>query len=385
VTIPSTIGWFLLALAAIGCGYTLAAAILLSRFLGSEVRPASSGAGITILKPLHGAEPRLADNLATFLDQEHDGPIQLLCGVQRTDDPAIGAVEALRTRYPHARIDLIVDTTPHGSNRKIANLINMQSAIAHDLVVLSDSDMVAPRHYLATLATALDEPGIGVVTCLYRGRGDAGFWSRLGAMGLSYRFLPDVAFATAIGQNGGACMGSTIAMRRATLDAIGGFAPFADVLADDHALGRAVRARGLAIAVPPLLLTHASCEASFPALWRHELRWAATVRGVIPAAAYAGSIITLPLPLAMFGMPFHPAAGIAMMIIALVLRIGTAMHADAIAAAKTGPKWLLPARDFLSLAIFVASYAVRSVDWRGTRLTMGQDGRIAAGTESSRR
>lgn len=379
------IGWFLLALAAIGCGYTLAATVLLSRFLGSKARPAPSDAGITILKPLHGAEPCLADNLASFLDQEHEGPIQLLCGVQRTDDPAIAAVEALRARYPNARIDLIVDTTPHGSNRKIANLINMQSAIAHDLVVLSDSDMVVPRHYLATLADALDKPGIGVVTCLYRGRGDAGLWSRLGAMGLSYRFLPDVGFATAIGQSGGACMGSTIAMRRATLAAIGGFAPFSDVLADDHALGRAVRAQGLAIAVPPLLLTHASDETSFPALWRHELRWAATVRGLTPAAAYAGLIVTLPLPLAMLGLPFHPAAGIALTIAAVALRVGSAMCVDVLAAAKTGSKWLLPARDFLSLAIFVASYAARSVDWRGTRLTMGQDGRVAAATESSRR
>lgn len=379
------IGWFLLALAAIGCAYTIAATVLLSRSLGSAPKPTPSDIGVTILKPLHGAEPCLLDNLATFLDQEHGGPLQLLCGVQRADDPAIAAVEALRARHPHARIDLIVDPTPHGSNRKIANLINMQGAIAHDLVVLSDSDMVVPRHYLATLAEAIASPGTGVVTCHYRGRGDAGLWSRLGAMGLSYRFLLDVGFATALVPGSGACMGSTIAMRRATLSAIGGFAPFRDVLADDHAIGRAVREQGLAIAVPPLLLTHACDEPCFSALWRHELRWAATVRGVTSAAAYAGSIITLPLPLAVLGTPFHPVIGTAMIIAAFAVRAGSAMRVDAMAAAKTGSKWLLPARDVLSLAIFLASYAVRSVDWRGTRLTMSPNGRIDPGAELSHR
>lgn len=385
MTILSTIGWLLLALAAIGCGYTLAASVIVLRFFAGKPEATPSSTGVTILKPLHGAEPHLADNLATFLEQDHQGPIQLVCGVQRADDPAIAAVEALRARFPAARIDLIVDPAIHGSNGKIANLINMERAIAHDIVVLSDSDMAVPRHYLTTLLGALDQPRVGVVTCLYRGRGDAGFWSRLGAMGLSYRFLPDATFATMVGQLGGACMGSTIAMRRKTLAEIGGFARFADVLADDHAIGQAVRAHGLATAVPPLLLTHASDEVDFRSLWRHELRWAATVRGVTAGLAYAGSVVTLPFPLALLGALIHPAAGIAMALLALVVRIVAASIVDTVADAVTGPKWLLPARDFLSLAIFVASYGARSVDWRGMRLTMEEDGRIAAETESSRR
>lgn len=385
MTILSPIGWLLLALAGIGCGYVVATAVILFRFFAVDETACPSDKAVTILKPLHGAEPRLADNLATFLRQEHDGPIQLLCGVQREDDPAIAAVEDLKRRFPQARIDVIVDPTAHGSNGKIANLINIEGAIAHDIVVLSDSDMAVPRHYLATLLKALDRPKIGVVTCLYRGRGDAGFWSRLGAMGLSYRFLPDATFATATGQLGDACMGSTIAMRRETLAEIGGFRRFANILADDHAIGAAVRALGLDIAIPPLLLTHASSEASFGELWRHELRWAATVRGLTPATLYAGSIVTLPFPLAVIGIWIHPAAGIALAIVAVVTRLAAAAMVDTVARASTASKWLLPARDFVSLAIFVASYVVRSVDWRGKRLTMEADGRIAAETELPRR
>lgn len=385
MAILSLLGWLCLALAAIGAAYMLAAAATLVRFFAASRSAAASGAAVTILKPLHGIEPRLADNLRSFLAQDHQGPIQLLCGVQRRDDAAIRVVEELRRRYPDARVDLIVDPTPHGSNGKVANLINLERHIAHDIVVLSDSDMAVPPTYLAQLIAALDRPRVGLVSCLYRGRGDAGFWSRLAAAGLSYQFLPNATFATAIGQIGDACMGSTIALRRETLEAIGGFAPFADILADDHALGKAVRAQGLDIVIPPMLLTHGSDETSFASLWRHELRWAATVRGLTSWPAYAGSLITFPLPLALLGALFHPAAGIALALVALVTRIVVAGMVDTAAGASTVAKWLLPARDLLSLAIFVVSFGARSVDWRGARLTMGADGRIAAETESQGR
>ena len=383
--LASILGWLCLALAAIGCAYMVAAAATIVRFFAASRAAPRSNAAVTILKPLHGDEPRLADNLATFLSQDHDGAIQLLCGVQAGDDPAITAVETVRRHHPDARIDLIVDPTPHGSNGKVANLINMERHIAHDIVVLSDSDMAVQRDYLATLIAALDRPRVGAVTCLYRGRGDAGFWSRLGAGGLSYQFLPNATFATAIGQIGDACMGSTIALRRETLEAAGGFAALVDVLADDHALGKKVRAQGLDIAIPPMLLTHGSDETGFADLWRHELRWAATVRGLTPPLAYAGSLITFPFPLAVIGALFHPAAGVALALVALITRIVVAGVVDSVAGCSTVSKWLLPARDFLSLAIFVASYTARSVDWRGTRLTMGPDGRIAAETESQDR
>jgi ceramide glucosyltransferase len=385
VAIVSILAWLCLALSAIGCAYMLAAAATVFRFFGAERPERRSDTAVTILKPLHGAEPCLTDNLETFLSQDHAGPIQLLCGVQRRDDPAIAAVEDLRRRHPDARINLIVDSTPHGSNGKISNLINMMSKVAHDVVVLSDSDMVVAPNYLSQILAALDRPRVGVVTCLYRGRGDAGFWSRLGATGLSYQFLPNATFATAIGQIGDACMGSTIALRRTTLDAIGGFERFANVLADDHAIGRAVREQGLDIVIPPMLLTHASDENSVRALWQHELRWAATVRTLTHPTAYTGSLITFPLPLALIGALMHPAAGIALGLVALVTRIVAAAMVDTVAGESTASKWLLPARDFLSLAIFVASYLVRSVDWRGTRLTMEKDGRIAPGMESQGR
>jgi ceramide glucosyltransferase len=238
--------------------------------------------------------------------------------------------------------------------------------------------MAAPRDYLSTLVAELDRPQTGVVTCLYHGRGDAGWPSRLAAAGLSYRFLLDATFATASGQLGDACMGSTIALRREMLDRIGGFGRFADVLADDHAIGQAVRATGRTIAIPPLLLAHACEEPTLGALWRHELRWAATVRQVTPPLAYAGAVVTHPLPLALLGALAHPAAGLGVAVTAVAVRLCAATVIDRIVGEPAAPKAWLPARDLLSFAVYLASFGARKVEWRGERLRMAVDGRIAA-------
>lgn len=379
--IATGIGWALLGLSLVGSLYMVAAALTLRRFFAGAEAPVRRSDGVTILKPLHGAEPRLVDNLASFLAQDHDGPIQLLCGVQRADDPAIAAVEALKARFPQARIDLIVDATPHGANHKIANLLNLEPHIGHAVVVLSDSDMVVRPAYLACLLAALDRPRTGAVTLIYHGRGDAGFWSRLAAAGLSWQFLPGAVFGAAHGL-ARPCMGSTIAMRRETLAAIGGFKAFADVLADDYAIGEAVAAQGLEVAMPPTLVTHASIERSLGELWRHELRWGATVRDVVPVA-YMMGVIGIPFPLALLAIPMHPLFGLGFAVLALLARLLVALAADRAAGARTAPLWLLPVRDCLTFAVFVASLTVRSVDWRGATLRMEKHGRISAKAEIS--
>jgi ceramide glucosyltransferase len=377
----SVFGWLVLALAMIGTVYWAYATYVLARFLEQRRSAPTSGEAVTLLKPLYGAEPRLEANLVSFLASRHDGPLQMVCGVQRADDPAILAVRALQARYPAARIDLVIDPTPHGANAKIGNLINITARAEHDILVLSDSDMAVGPDYLAEVLAALDTPGTGAVTCLYRGRGDAGFWSRLAAAGPSYQFLVGLVFGKAKGL-AEPCMGSTIALRRATLEAIGGFAAFADVLADDHAIGAAVRGQGLGIAIPPLLLEHASAERGLAQVWRQELRWAATIRALAPTG-YAGSVIGMPLALAMLGGLFHPWQGLPVIAAAFLVRLWTKRVVDRRAGAATAPWWLLPPRDALSLAVFVASYFVRVVDWRGTRLRMKGDGHKVGPVENT--
>ena len=373
-------GWLLLLLSLAGTGYTVHATIAVHRFRRTPPPPPVPAAAVSLLKPLHGAEPQLLDDLASFLATSHAAPVQMVCGLQRPDDAAVAVVARLRDRRPDARIDLVVNPTRHGANAKVSNLLNMAPTIRHPVVILSDADIAVPADYLPGVIAALAQPGTGAVTCLYRGRGDAGFWSVLAAAAISYHFLPSVLVARAVGRHQ-PCLGSTIALTGETLAAAGGFAALADILADDAALGRHVQALGLDVALARPIVDHGCVETSLAALWRHELRWAATVRGVDPRG-YAGLVLTYPLATALCALPLLPAAALAGAAAALVARLALVRAVDRLTGAPSASPALLPLRDLLSFAVFLAGFATRSVDWQGARLRMGEHGRIAAAPES---
>lgn len=361
-------------LAAAGIAYTLSAAWLIAR-----VRPAPARvepAPVTLLKPLHGPEPRLREKLLSFLDQDYGAPVQMICGVADPNDPAASVTRALASEgHP---IELVANPARHGRNAKVSNLVNMVPHARHDLLILSDSDMKVGRDYLAGITAVLAGPGVGAVTCLYAGHGDTGFWSRIAAAGISWQFLPSVLVGLALGR-AQPCMGSTIALRRTTLERIGGFEAFADLLADDHAIGVAVRRLGLKVTIPPMILTHGCSERSLGALAAHELRWNATVR-LLDGTGYAGSLVTYPLPLALVATAFHPAFW-PIAALALAARLLLAWAADRRIGRRTAPLWTLPLRDLISFALFLTAFFNRSVDWRGAKLVVDRKGRIAAAAE----
>lgn len=366
------IGWTLLTLAVAAIGYTLHATLAVHRFARAPRPAPAPPEPVTLLKPLHGAEPRLAENLRTFLAQDWPAPVQMVAGTNRADDPALAVARALG-----AGVTVRAGAPPLGGNAKIANLANMEAAADHNLLILSDSDMAVPRDYLACVAAALAQPGVGAVTCVYHGRGDTGRWSRFAAAAIGWQFMPSVVMSLALGVEH-PCMGSTIALRRETLERIGGFAAFADQLADDYAIGAAVRALGLRVVVAPgLSIAHGCVETSAGAVWRHELRWASTLRAV-NAAGHLGSVLTHPVPLALLATAFHPVAGGMALAAALCARLLLTHTADHAAGERAAPLWWLPARDLFSFAVFLASFVTRSVDWRGARLRMRGNGRITA-------
>lgn len=367
------LGTVCLLLALAGIGYQARALFAIRAFARSPRPAPAKPEPVTLLKPLHGLEPRLADNLATFLDQDWPASAQIVLGTNRADDPALFVARGLPTT-------IVTDAPSIGANAKVSNLANMMQATTHDILILSDSDMAVPRDYVARIAAALAQPGVGAVSCLYHGRGDAGGWSRLLAAGIDWNFTPSVMMSLALKVDQ-PCMGSTIALRRETLAAIGGFPALADHLADDHAIGAAVRALGLRVdIVPDMLLAHACAESSFAALWRHELRWAGTVRAVT-GPRYLGLILTNPLPFALAAIFFYPLLGALATLSAILIRLVVARRMARISGAIPAPLLWLPVRDLLSFVVYMASFAVRRVDWRGTVLKMTGEGRIASPEE----
>lgn len=343
--------------------------------------PQDAGAhAVTLLKPLHGPEPRLAENLATFLAQDHAGPVQMVCGVNCGDDGALPVARALQAACRDADIATCPGPRAAGANGKIGNLITMMGQARHPILVLSDSDISVSPDYLGKVLGTLLQPGVGAVSCLYLGRGDAGRWSRIGAAALSYATMPNMVLALRYGLSQ-PCMGSTIALRRETLDAIGGFARFVDVLADDYAIGRAVSDLGLKVVVPPMLVTHACEEPSFGALWRHHLRWAATLRSIV-GPAHLATVVTHSLPLALLTIPFLPGPGLFLTLLALLLRRTVKAEVDRVAGHSTGSFLDLVLADCLGFFVFLASLTARTIDWRGHRLTMASGGLIRSHTQT---
>jgi ceramide glucosyltransferase len=352
--------------AAFGCLFMAFAAILVPSFARRAQAARRSEPPVTVLLPLHGDEPGLFENLASFCTQDYAGEVQIVLGVADPYDPAIRVVRRLERAFPGRQLELVVTSRALGANPKVANLIGMSARIRHDVIVLVDSDIrVAPDH-LRRVVAGLDRAGSGAVTCPYFGIPTGSLWSQLAALAIDSHFLPGIMVAarTKLAQP---CLGSTIALSRTSLAAIGGFETVANCLADDHELGEALRKRGEQVALLPLAVGHICGEESWRELWRHEVRWALTIRTIDPVG-YAGWGVThaLPLALAAFllggGLP-----ALALGCAALACRAGLVVAIERAYGLPPHPYWLIPVRDLLSFAVFIAGLTVQDVSWKGRR------------------
>jgi ceramide glucosyltransferase len=371
------VGWTLLAASLAGTIYFLLAASVVTRFMAVPLLPAIDRPSVTLLKPLHFDSPGLERDLDTFLSQDYEAPIQIVFGVQNAKDPAIAIVEHLKARHPNIDIELVIDARAYGHNAKISNLINMVERARNEIIVLSDSDISVPRDWLSKLVGELLQPGVGAVTCPYTGLAGASAWSTLAAMGTSYDFLPSVVFGTWWGI-AHACLGSTIALRKATLAQIGGFEAFRDFLADDYEMGRAIRHRGLRVAVLPYAVSHRCTEQSIAELLSHELRWSRTIRVLRPFEHF-GTLVTYPIPLALAAMALLGGGffGIAAVIATIGARIVLKSSVERAFKTCAGPLWLMPIRDIISFAVLLLSFFGQKVAWRGARYAVRPSGAMS--------
>lgn len=373
----------LLALA--GAAQALLAARALAR-LAATPAPGAPALPASVLKPLHGAEPRLRDGLDATLRQHHAAPFEVLCAVADPADPARPVAEAALAASPTPG-RVLAGGAVLGANRKASQLAHLEDAAAHPVLVAADADMLVPPHWLTAVTAPLADPQVGLVTCLYRGvPAVPGPWARLAALGLDWHFLPNAALGEALGKAGG-CYGATVALRRDTLAAAGGFRALLDLLADDHAIGARVRGLGLRVVVSPVIPGHAMTETSFAQLWRHEIRWARTVRLLSPAG-HAGLAITHPLPWALLAVLAAPGlATAAVLALALGARWAATARVDRAlgGGGRAGRRALLPIRDLLSFAVWATASLPGGVDWRGRRYALSPTGRMTDTTRPAAR
>jgi ceramide glucosyltransferase len=354
------------AIAAIG--YAAVAIVSVARFQRREGEPDTLDylPAVSLLVPLHGAEPGLEENLRAFALQDY--PVyQLVLGVARADDPALAIAQRVAAALPDRNVEINVGEVPSARNPKIANVLSMMRLVRHKVLVLADSDTRVDPTYVRSVTADLYEPGVGVVTCLFGGVPDGSFSSKLGAMFMNEQFIPSVLVNRLFGPTRH-CLGPTNAVRSAVLSAIGGFEALASHLADDFMLGNHIAARGLRVVISRYVVRTIVSDASLATLWNHELRWHRTIRGVQPAG-YAGMFLTYPVPLALLALMFglRPRR-LAALFVAVIARIALQRVSARALGVVPAPAWLVLPRDLFGIAVWACGLTGNAVCWRGAQL-----------------
>jgi ceramide glucosyltransferase len=326
--------------------------------LASEFLP-----GISILKPIAGVEQGLYENLRSCCDQEYRGFYEVILCLRATDDAAYVIVERLAAEFP-AIVRVAIGENSTMLNPKIANLAKAAAEPHGEIVVIADSDIRVGRRYLRAIAASFAGEGTGAATCLYSGIPNASLASRLGALQIDEGFIPSVLVALKLGKLR-FCLGATMAVRRHVLAELGGLEALGATIADDHRLGELVAARGYGIELSRYVVRTTVPETRLHALWVHELRWARTNFALAPAG-YSFSFLMYAVPLALVYLAVSKNLDLGLPLLALAVALRFALHGltgwalgvehrDAV---------LIPFRDFLSLAVWAASFLSRNVRWR---------------------
>jgi ceramide glucosyltransferase len=333
---------------------------------------------VTVLKPVYGLEKNLLENLRSICRQDYP-TYQVVLSVQRLDDPAIPLLHEVEREFGTERVTVVVADSEPRVNGRVQNLIGAYREARHEVLVFTDSDVHHRPDYLRGIVAPLCDPAVGCSNTLYRATGARTWYERLEQLTLTGDFIVNVIFAAMTGASG-FCLGASTALRRGTLERIGGLEPLADYLVEDYEMGRRVNELGLRSAVVNDFVDTQVDLASPGAWWEHQVYWNLNTRAARPFA-YAASIVTRELPFAvLFAVArlFDP-LGVAVLLSALALRMGTM-------AVLLGPglrdretlrhlPWL-PVRDLLEFFAFFQALLRRRVVWRGVELGISRHGRI---------
>ncbi|MGA2961983.1 MAG: bacteriohopanetetrol glucosamine biosynthesis glycosyltransferase HpnI [Candidatus Korobacteraceae bacterium] len=347
---------------------------------------------ISILKPLRGADPRMYEAFRSHCLQDY--PVfEIIFGVADASDPAVAEVERLRQEFPSQSIHLMVCPELLGTNRKVSTLVQLLPLARYDLLLINDSDIRVPPDYLRQIAAGFASRGAairtGMVTALYRaaanpskpttglsGTSAAGstLASRLEALTVATDFAGGVLSAYALEGRLTFGLGSTLAVRREALEAIGGLRALLDYLADDYELGNRIARAGFEVVLAPLVVETQLPNATFREMFQHQLRWARTIRDR-RLGGYIGLGVTYVVPWALLACLFSGLAGWSLGLLAVTGLLRFAVAAVLCTSvlrdeAADLDLWLLPLRDVVALLVWIASFAGNTVEWRGERFRL---------------
>jgi ceramide glucosyltransferase len=333
---------------------------------------------VSLLKPLHGAEPNLAQHLEGFFEQEYPAYEILFCA-RTANDPGLQIARDVAARYPSVPAHFVTSGEPPFANAKVASLDRMAQAARHSIFVVSDSDVQVGPDYLRSVVAPFADPKLGLVTCPYRGVPSravpangthAALWAQLEAVGMSIEMTAGVLVANML-EGMQFALGPTMAVRRSCVAEIGGFNVLGQYCADDFLLGNLVAAKGHRVLFSHYAIDHIVLNTGFVDSMRHQVRWSKSTRFSRPKGHF-GTSLTFAMPFAL--LAFAAALGLHWPVIALAALawgvLNRMMLAAVVGAGVVGERSLLrtlllyPLRDLMGFGFWAASYGSRQILWR---------------------
>jgi ceramide glucosyltransferase len=363
--------------------YSLMVAAGVLRFCRRAAAAASSSflPPVSVLKAVHGDEPDLEQNLASFYEQNYPDFEILFCA-RHGSDAGLATAGRVAARYPHVKTHILTCGEPPWPNARTFSLEIMRREARYPILVAADSDVRVCPNYLASMVEPLRNPHVGMVTCLYRGVTRRGLWARLEAMGMSVEMTSGVLVADML-EGMHFALGPSMAIRQSTVGKIGGFEKVAQYYADDFVLGNWTAAAGETVVLSSYIVEHHVLNSSFASSIAHQQGWAMSTRFSRPIG-HVGEVLTYAVPfgllaLAVLGTAHHLALGLALFALAVLGRILLAAMVSALVVndrQTLNKAWLYPVRDFMGFCFWVGSYFGKRLRYRGEPYELLPKGRL---------
>lgn len=347
----------------------------------SESVPEASLPPVSVLKPVHGMEPHLSDNLESFFRQNYPN-FEIIIGARDANNEALRVAQQVRARYPDVKSKVVLSGPPAWPSAKVFSLDKMIGASSNSHFIISDSDVLVKPDFLRQVIPPLLDSRVGLVTCLYRGIPANDFWSLLEGLGMSVE-MPSGVLVADMMEGMRFALGAAMAVRRDALDAIGGIASTADYYSDDFVLGNEVWAAGYKVLLSHEIVGHVLLPRTLKQTFGDQLRWMKSTRYSRPKG-HVGTGLTYAMPFGVLGLISaaglgHLSWGIALLAAAYLNRViqsvsvGWGVIRDTRALKYA---WLYPLRDLMGFSFWARSFTSSHFSWRGEIYQFVEGGKI---------
>ncbi|HKR62348.1 MAG TPA: glycosyltransferase [Thermoanaerobaculia bacterium] len=358
-------------LALLGVLLTTVQVLLVRRKSHSPWREDQREGLISILKPVCGLDDELEQNLVSFTRLEGIR-YEVIISAEERDDPAIEIAQRVMLMHPEAPFRIVIDPgSRHGVvNRKVERLIAAERVAQGDVYFISDSNVrVEPDDFARTLA-AFSDPRTGCVSNLFTGSGAQTLGAAIESLHLLGFVVPGAVMADAA--HVPCVVGKSLAITRGVHDAIGGFARFRRVLAEDQAIGLAVKEAGYDVVLSPVVVRNVIVERTVKRAVDRQVRWN-KIRYSFSHVMYVSELLLNPLVFAIAAALVEPRLVLfpLLVVLARVLQMALLNRAT-----RAGVTWTqlaaTPLLDLLMLHAWLVPFFSNEVTWRGYRARIGR-------------